>query len=47
MLEATTRPPMKTLKKEKIIFYMLNAKRDIAKERKIQKLLSDVLKTIE
>ena len=47
MLEATTRPPMRTLKKDRVILYMLNSKRNIAKEKKIQKLLTDVLKTIE
>ncbi len=47
MLAVKTMPKMKTVKKEKVICYLLNGKRDYAKEKKIEKLLSDVLKMIE
>ena len=47
MLAVKTMPKMKTVKKEKVICYLLNGRRDYKKEKKIEKLLNDVLKIIE
>ena len=47
MMEVKTRPQMRTIKKEKVICYMLNGKRDYEKEKRVAQLLDDVLKTIE
>ncbi|MCR4881092.1 MAG: hypothetical protein K6A44_03975 [bacterium] len=47
LLEVKTKAPMRSIKKDKVICFMLNGKRDFEKERQIQKLLSDVLKSIE
>ena len=47
MLEVKTKPQMRTLKKEKVICYLLNGKRDYEKERRIAQLLFDVLKSVE
>lgn len=47
MLAVKTRPNMRTIKKEKIISHILNFKRDLEKEKKLQELLNDVLKMIE
>ena len=47
MMLIKTRPQIRTIKKDKVICYMLNGKRDYEKEKRIQALLMDVLKTIE
>lgn len=47
MLAVNTKPSMRTVKKDKVICYLLNGKRDYAKEKKIEQLLNDVLRTIE
>ncbi len=47
MLAVKTKPMMRTIKKDKIICYLLNGKRDYEKEKKFEKLLNDVLKMIE
>ena len=46
-MEVKTKPQMRTVKKEKVICYMLNGKRDYEKERRVAQLLNDVLRTIE
>ena len=47
MLEVKTKPQMRTVKKEKVICYMLNGKRDFEKERRVAQLLDDVLRIVE
>jgi len=47
MMLVTTKPQVRTIKKDKVICYLLNGKRDYEKEKKIQELLNDVLKSIE
>ena len=47
MLEVKTKPQMRTVKKDKVICYLLNGKRDLEKEKKISALLYDVLKSVE
>ena len=47
MMPVTTQPKVRTIKKNKVICYLLNGKRDYEKEKKIQELLNDVLKRIE
>jgi len=47
MLVVNTKPAMRTIKKDKVICYLLNGKRDYEKEKKIEQLLNDVLRTIE
>ena len=47
MLEVKTKSQMRTIRKDKVICYLLNGKRDYEKEKRISKLLYDVLKTFE
>ena len=47
MLAVNTKPSMRSVKKDKVICYLLNGKRDYEKEKKIEKLLNDVLRSIE
>ena len=44
MLDVKTLPHVSTIKKDKVFCYLLNGKRDFEKEKKIAKLLEDVLK---
>ena len=46
MMPVTTKPKVRTIKKNKVICYLLNGKRDYEKEKKIQELLNDVLRRI-
>ena len=47
MLAVNTQKTVRTVKKDKVICYLLNGKRDYEKEKKIAELLNDVLRTIE
>ena len=47
MMVVKTNPKLRTVKKEKVICYFLNGKRDYEKEKRIEALLNDVLRTIE